>query len=279
MRDFCFMNSLLNFYKHLNTLSIDVALGAVCCCAWFAKLYHVDLRPYVFLALGLTVWIIYTADHLLDARKIKGEALTTRHRFHQQHFTVLTVLVAIFAVIDFGLIFFVRKQVLYAGIILGGIVLLYLVFTRVLSFLKETVVAVLYSGGVLLPVLSLWDWQMSISYPLIVVSFFITAWINLFLFAWFDHNIDKIHGYTSFSVQFGKYLTMLLLRGLFFIQVALIGTIALHNQMISAALMLFMMNAILFLLFVRPANTFLQDNYRLLGDAVFLIPAMFLLFG
>ena len=30
---------------------------------------NVQLRPYAFLALGLTVWIIYTADHLIDAAK------------------------------------------------------------------------------------------------------------------------------------------------------------------------------------------------------------------
>lgn len=273
------MNWLLTFYKHLNILSIDVALGAVCCCAWFAKLYKVELRPYAFLALGLTVWIIYTADHLLDARKIKGTAFTARHLFHQQHFNLLVTCVALAVGVDLVLIFFVRKQVLYAGVVLAAIVLLYLLFTRALGFLKETIVAVLYSGGVLLPVLSLRGWDASTGYPLIISSFFITAWINLLLFAWFDYDVDKQHNYTSFSVQFGKYLTMQFLRTVFFLQAVLITVIAFYDQMILEAFMLFMMNVILFLLFVQPAKTLVHEHYRLPGDAVFLIPALFLLIG
>lgn len=271
------MDRLLNFYKHLNILSIDVALGAVCCCAWFAKLYAVELRVYAYLALGLTVWIIYTADHLLDVHKIKGLASTARHRFHQAHFNGLVWLVAFAIVTDFVLIFFVRKQVLYAGLVLAGVVLVYLLCTRALSFLKETTVALLYSGGVLLPVLSLVGWQTSMKHPVIIAAFFITAWINLLLFAWFDHDADKQHGYTSFSVQFGKYLTMQFLCGLFFVQAMLIVAIAIINQMIPEAFMLFVMNAILFLLFIRAEKAVLHDQYRLLGDAVFLIPALFLL--
>jgi 4-hydroxybenzoate polyprenyltransferase len=273
------MNRLLRFYIHLNTLSIDVALGAICCCAWFAKLYHVTLRPYAYIALGLTVWIIYTADHLLDARNIKTYAVTARHKFHQQHFNVLVVLVGCAMVLNVVMIFFVRKQVLYAGVILAAMVLLYLLFTRVLSFLKELVVALLYTGGVLLPVLSIMGWGKSISHPIVITLFFITALINLILFAWFDYDADKHQGYTSFSVQFGKYLTMQFLCGLFLIQAILIVTVVLYHQMVWEGLMLFSMNAILFLLFTRFTRVFISRHYRLLGDAVFLIPALFLTIG
>ncbi len=271
------MHWLIKLYRHLNLLSIDVALGAVCCGAWFAKTFQVTLRPYALLSLGLTVWIIYTTDHLLDAQKIKAEASTQRHKFHQQHFKALWLLLGLAIVLDAVLIFFMRKPVLYAGMVLAAVVATYLVLSRWLGFLKEFVVAVLYCGGVLLPVLSLHETSLSPEGVLLIASFFITAWINVLLFAWFDHDADARDGYASFSVRFGKYLTMQFLRTLFFIQAAVLVVMAIQLQAKQPVMVLFMMNSILFLLFIKPGSFKPNDRYRLLGDAIFIFPIVFLL--
>jgi len=63
----------------------------VICASFFARLLDVAILPQGLISLGLTVWIIYTADHLLDAKKFKNKMrLTERHRFHQRHFKVIT---------------------------------------------------------------------------------------------------------------------------------------------------------------------------------------------
>src|SRR5689334_7150262 len=103
------MTVLVKFYRLLNILSVDVALGAVCCAAWFATLFEVTLRPHAFVVLGLTVWIIYTADHLLDAKRTEGVASTKRHRFHQQHFSFLVVVLILTVITDLVFVFFITQ--------------------------------------------------------------------------------------------------------------------------------------------------------------------------
>ena len=131
------MNKLIRFYRLLNILSIDVATGAVCCAAWFAVLFEVNLRPYALISLGLTVWIIYTIDHLLDARKVKEPASTDRHRFHQENFTLLFGVVVLAIVLDLFFVFFIRRIVFQSGIILSCIMVVYFLLQQLHSEFTE----------------------------------------------------------------------------------------------------------------------------------------------
>lgn len=270
------MTKLNRFYRLLNILSIDVALGAVCCGAWFANYFEVELRVYALLCLGLTVWIIYSADHLLDARKVKGEASTLRHRFHQHYFKELSIVLLIISMIDFVLIFFLHTQVLVAGIFLICIVMVYLLLSRWLTYLKEIAVALLYCGGVLLPALSLKESDYATTEIFAMLCFFITALINVIMFAWFDHALDVRDGNNSFSTKFGKDFTKKLLIMLFVLQVVFLVILFVTKSFLP--LIVFgSMNCILCLLLIRSNQFNKSEYYRLLGDAIFLIPALFLL--
>lgn len=271
------MAQLNRLYRLLNILSIDVALGAVCCAAWFAKYFQVELRIYALLCLGLTVWIIYSADHLLDARKVKGEASMLRHRFHQKYFKRIIIAWVIAGTLDFVLLFFLRAQVLHAGIFLICVVILYLLVSHGLKFLKEIAVAGLYCGGVLLPALSLRESSIMPADLLIILTFFLTALINVIMFAWFDHELDVQDGNNSFSIKFGKAFTRKLLVTLFGGQLILVFILLVIHSAVPA-IVLGGMNGILYVLFSRSSKFHLAEYYRLLGDAVFLIPGVFLLF-
>lgn len=85
---------------------------------FFAKLLAVRILPYGLVALGLTVWIIYTADHLRDAKLIVHKASSHRHRFHQQNFKVLLIILCVAFVVDAFVILYTRKPVLEWGLIL-----------------------------------------------------------------------------------------------------------------------------------------------------------------
>ena len=115
------MKLLFQFYKALNLLSLDVAVGAMISALFFARILTVSIFPADIVCLGLTVWMIYTVDHLFDARRIKGTASTERHRFHQDHFGVLLPLLALAAAGDLGLAFFIRTSVFQWGIYLAGV--------------------------------------------------------------------------------------------------------------------------------------------------------------
>jgi hypothetical protein len=272
------MNPAVRLYRLINILSIDVALGAGCCAAWFANVFNVQLRPYALFVLGLTVWIIYTADHLMDASKIKTEASTSRHRFHQRNYKALIVFLSIAIIVDLLLLLFIRARILYGGVILSAIVLLYLLINRWLGFVKEFVIALVYCGGVLLPALSLNGFTLTVPEVLLIISFLITALINLIIFSRYDIAVDELHGSDSFARKFGYGITQHVLSLLFVIQ-AIVISLLLMAHVWSYGCLLLAMNIVLFLLFLRPSYFGLNDTYRLCGDAIFLFPVVFLLIG
>jgi hypothetical protein len=114
----------LKFYRLLSLLSIDVAVGAVCSSVWFAIMFGVKPGGVAFTALGLTVWLIYTLDHLMDARTIKNKATAKRYQFHQQHFSILGITWVMAIVCDGVLVFFMRKEILFDGIWLSALVII-----------------------------------------------------------------------------------------------------------------------------------------------------------
>ena len=109
------MKGIVDAYRFLNMLSIDVALGAVVCGAFFARIVDIHVRPQGLAALGITVWIIYTVDHLLDVRRMRQEASTERHLFHQRHLRTLSVWVIVAIVLDTIMVLFIRREVFVWG--------------------------------------------------------------------------------------------------------------------------------------------------------------------
>ncbi|HEY9047692.1 MAG TPA: hypothetical protein VIN08_17420 [Ohtaekwangia sp.] len=225
------------------------------------------------IALGLSVWIIYTADHLLDGQKIKAPAATERHRLHQKHFKTLAVLMVIAMVVNGVIILFIRHAVLVAGLYVGATVGIYFLINRYLKFLKEVFIAIVYTIGVLLPSVSVtalpetqWPW-------IVIFQFFFTALINLILFSWFDYERDLHDGNISFVTVLSEKTSRIFIWILFGL-VILLSFISFS----SATIVVLLMNALLLIIFVLPRYFAVADRFRLVGDFVFLIPLLHLLF-
>lgn len=264
---------LVKFYRLLNTLSIDVMLGSISGALMFAKMLQVTLLPYGVMALALSVWIIYTIDHLLDARNVTGLASTSRHRFHQHHFkTLLTILLVAIAVV-IVLLFFIRVQVLYGGLMLIGAVALYLLLHRYLKIPKEILISILYTCGVLLPSFMVTSLSFQEMPYTIVIMFMLSALTNLLVFSWYDYEKDKRDGFRSIAITIGKNRTQ--------IMIWLIGLITLVLVMLAtdriAATIIFSVILIQLLLISFPLFFARQESYRLLGDAAFMLPLLYLL--
>lgn len=266
---------VVNLYQYVNILSIDVAAGAAICGLFFARIFRVSVSPYALITLALTVWIIYTIDHLRDAREIRTVAATDRHRFHQQHFKTMITIALWVTVADFALIWFMPERVLTAGIILWAIVLVYLVFQRYLKFLKEFFVALLYTTGVILPSVAVLTSDMSFVHAVLIGKFFITALMNLLLFSLFDYQEDQHQKQHSFVTWFGTVSTR---RGILFLGLLniLLG-ILLWSFDASVAVIFIAMNLSLLAILLFRKQLVLNNYYRILGDAVFFIPIMYLL--
>lgn len=271
------MRKILATYKIINILSLDVAAGAMICAFFFARVLDVEILPQGLASLGLTVWIIYTADHLLDAKKLKQDASTERHRFHQRHFKFLLVLLIVATLIDVIQIYFIRSIVFITGLALAFLVGIYFLVQQRVGFLKELLGTLLYTGGVLLIPLSVNN-QLSSSIILLILQFGITAWINLLLFSWIDKSRDEKDNRHSFATTFGLTATQRILLSLFAV-VAVLTVIqfVMFSFDTMATLTLTLMTMFLLLIFLKKDFFEKEDRYRLLGDAVFLFPIIYIL--
>jgi hypothetical protein len=271
------MRSVYQLYRVVNVLSIDVAIGAMICAMFFGRLLHVVILPYGFAALGLTVWIIYTADHLRDARLINTTASSERHAFHQRNFKALLISLVVAALIDAVLIIFIRRPVFIGGIALTVFVALYLVFQSYLHFLKEVFVALLYTLGVLLPSVALTS---SIALPeiLLMIQFFLLALLNLFIFSIYDYESDKKDKLASFATRFGKNIVKRWVIALGLTWIFICGYVFIVTNVARFEIILMLLFFVLSLVFFG-AKIFTGYNlYRLLGDGVFWLPALILLY-
>lgn len=259
-------------YRYLNILSIDVALGSLCCALFFAKLLRVHILPYGLISLGLTVWIIYTADHLLDASRIVTRASTKRHLFHQKYFNSIRKALVLAISLNSLLLFFIRERVLIGGIVLVIGIGMYLLAQRYFKFLKEFLIAVFYTIGILLPSIMITDFLPQNIPWVVIIQFAIAALINLLLFSWFDYSRDKRDSTTSFATIVGTTTTCRCIVILFTVNVALntISTFLIASNLIIA------MSLILLLLLMGSNYFCKEERFRLIGDAVFFLPILYL---
>src|SRR3982751_3419994 len=65
-----------------NLLSLDAPVVAVLWQSLFARCFQVPFDASAALLLLLTVWLIYTADRMLDSQK--GEYCSPRHEFYRR---------------------------------------------------------------------------------------------------------------------------------------------------------------------------------------------------
>jgi 4-hydroxybenzoate polyprenyltransferase len=269
------MSALVKLYRLFNLLSLDVVIGAIVCALFFARVFQVEVRLYGLIALGITVWLIYTVDHLRDARNIHGPASTERHRFHQLHYRQLIAVAAVALIVDIIMILFIRQQVLEWGIALSLIVFAYLIVQSYLMFLKEMFIAVLYTCGVLLLSVPVSTVQLDTSHYLLIAQFALTAFTNLIMFSWFDRDLDQQDKSHSFVTISGEKITRNVIWFLMCLLFALL-LLQLIDGLSFPSLIIGIMDVILMAIFIFRRTLARDDHYRLFGDAVFFLPVVYL---
>ena len=273
------MALLVRLYRLINILSIDVATGAVVSALFFASIFDVTITPYGLIALGLSVWIIYTADHLRDARKIKTQASSARHAFHQRYFTDLLITVVVAVIVNMVLVFFIRPNVLIGGILLMGLVIVYLFFQRRFHFMKEFFVAVIYVGGILLPSVVVTNKVITTYHLILIADFFLIGLVNLYMFSWFDAERDRRDNLGSFAVKFGLIRTRIMLVTLFLLCFSGVAIQLAYSLYSKEALIILLMSSVLLFIAVKRDFFSRKELYRLCGDAIFFLPALKFIWG
>lgn len=265
------MQELIRFYRLLSNLSIDVACGSVVLALFFADVFRSAIKPHGLAVLFLTVWVIYTTDHLIDSRNVKHEASSNRHQFHQRHFRTIAVFVVVAVCVIILLLFFVRTPIVLSGMVLAMLVVVYLLINQLTSSFKEFLVAMLYTCGVALPAFAVSARIMSTESSLFIMEVFLLAWINLLLFSLYDQYRDRRDGFSSFVVIHGEKFSLTVLALLFVVLAAvllyhLIALPSLH------AFVIMMMALTLAAIFIFRKTFADSDRYRFVGDLIFLYP-------
>ena len=113
------------FYLWPNLLSLDAVAVAVVWLWCFSEAEKVPILRPIYYSLGLVVWLIYTSDRLLDARRMKDVSKSTpRHRFAKRFFWPLAIGCLVVLV---NAIWMVLNRVSFALLPRGGLIALMVV--------------------------------------------------------------------------------------------------------------------------------------------------------
>ncbi|MDN5212679.1 hypothetical protein QQ020_11505 [Fulvivirgaceae bacterium BMA12] len=275
------MEVLIKIYRYLRILSVDVVMGACISAIFIANYIGVQIKVAPLFTLAICVWLIYTADHLIDAYHIKHKPHSLRHFYHKKYFRPLVYLFIIACSIGLiSLAFLPGKTVFWGAILLVAIfthfLLLKLIGIRP-SIHKEFLVAIIYVSGIFLVPLSIYKGAINIDLWILYGQYLGLALINLLLFAVIEESIDKRDGHTSFVQFAGPKLTMsiiwvlLILSSLYPIY-ALIAASSRYG--IVYQLIILAMSITLAIIAYKKEYFSKRERYRIYGDAIFLYPIL-----
>lgn len=273
-----------SFVLFVNNYSILVALGAVSTSFFFLHYYQHPISFTFLWLMGSTTWIVFTADHLLDAAELKEKATTHRHQAHYKNRTVLTYLVALLIGSNAYLVWINRFELyILKGALLGVLMIIYLLFIKfkqhkqsiILS--KELLVAMGATLGMcLLPgyvAPLIWTG----SHFLLITVFFLINMANILTFSRFDLKADEIQNMTSMVYQLGyarsSRIIFNILNGCFLLSAVWLFSFRGFYKVNGALALIIMLN-ILAVVNLKYYAFKEKEYYRFWGDFIYLVPGM-----
>lgn len=274
-------HSLLEF---LQILSIDVVLGTLAIGYMATKLLNVTVAPYWWLILPLAVWFVYSMDHIIDSAKNKGEAVIYRHRYYYLNRKPIILMIVLTGLITIVLsLLYLDTQIVILGLFLSVFIACYFALIYFLKrkrsfFLqKELIIAFVYTSGIFMAPLFWYGLLPPFSVMVVIFNIFILAWFEGIMISWFDYNDDIKDGHTSFTVIMGKKNTrrFLILGHMIVEMIIIVVLIMIPVSIVFYTLVItFIMNLLLGIIIIFPESFTRNNYYRLIGESVFLLPAL-----
>jgi len=277
----------LSLIQKLSILSLDVVLGSLAGGIFVSRILN-TLPGFVWwIVLPVSVWILYTIDHLIDAFKLKYNAHTLRHLFHYYYSKQIIFSVALLSFINIiVIILLLEKQIIYFGLVAGGFSIVYLLFVYFLQNIKsvflqkEFFVGLIYTVGIWGGPAALVGYNLSSAQIVFMIVFFLIAFSDILIFSLYEEETDRIDKHNSFVVNFGSKPTTALIYILITIAFVLcISQIILESRVeyIFASKIFMLMGMVLVVLTSYPAKFRKDDLYRFIGEMVFWLPVLALL--
>jgi 4-hydroxybenzoate polyprenyltransferase len=142
---------------------------------------------------------------------------------------------------------------------------------------KELGIALVYSIGIALPAFSLSPFSFTLPIWIILLQVFLLAYINLIEFSLFEVKEDVEEGQISIARILGVRKTAYIIKVLLLINflIALINlTLNFTYQIFIAEIILIVMNSSLFCIYWQQEKLRINERYRIVGDAIFILPGL-----
>jgi hypothetical protein len=260
------MRSKIRLWQWQNLTALDAALIAVLWQGLLAHALKLELSFAAHSVLGISVWLTYLADRLLDvATRTEGSLLSLRHQFAKRYTRPLWLIWLGILSLNLALATQLSREQLLRGACLLAVCLIYTLLNQKLSrrfFPKEICVALIYAGGVavFLP---------KSATPLFFIASF--AWLcllNCLIIGAKEKHIDaklQVHSLSSFAS--GKWLGL----------IALLSGLTMMASKVSCKRSLALSFVLLALLHLA-RNKISIENFRVLADELLAFgPLLFLL--
>ena len=263
-----------------------MVIGSILLGAFACKVLDVNADIWWYVILALSVWLMYMADHILDAWRGKTTSTIVRHKFHYTHrYTIIPVWIIVALSSVFLSLIMLENEIIFLGLALGLCIMIYfgvIYFnkeSRPYFLQKELFIAIVYIIGIwLAPVV----WHSGLPNSIImiiIVNFVLLGWAEGIIVSWFELEEDTANNHVSFTVLFGKkntwkFTIFLLLIILF---VSLTGLIIATTLIIRTAFVIELLMALSLALIVSfPAKFEQHQLYRYMGESTFLLPGLIL---
>ena len=260
----------MRFFNYINILSIDVVLASLSIAFMLDSLHTLNMHWSVYGALASMVWLIYTFDHLMDAKSIGLNLVSDRHKFHDQYFKELVyVWSLIFLISAFILLPYLPERTILYGVFGSVFVIVHFVFVKLLGsklsiwIQKEFGVALVFTLGVFIGPLS-YVTELESSLFVEFSRLFLVAFFNLIMFSLFDVDLDQAQKQTSLSQYLGKKGTNRFLLGIDGLFLFTFFFEHFDSSFYFYSFVLLFYNGLTFLNW----NINIEKKYRLIGDFI-----------
>lgn len=268
----------MKFYRYFHFLSFDIVLGALASTCFAARLFSTRPGLVWWITLALTVWLLYTGDHMLDAWRHRKKVQREMHYFLLKQRRLVIYSLGVVAVVDFMLIInLLDKDLFKYALILAGLVLLFYAMrhvfrkNRFLFIPGELFVLLIYLAGTWLGPLAMVEGGFETSQGLIALIFGAVLLMNLGVISLYDLKLDSRMGIASMAQLLGKKRTKTLLTGTgvgIYLLSVLQFLVFEADRYSQFALILCGMATILLLVVYLPSRFRRNDRYRWTADAV-----------
>ena len=268
----------MKIYRYFHFLSLDIVLGALASSCFAARLFAVDPGWVWWITLALTIWLLYTGNHMLDAWRNRKKIERELHFFMNKNRRTMIWSMGVVTVADMLLIFnLLDPGLMKYALVLAGLVLLFYAMrhvfrkNRVLFIPGEFFVLFIYMAGTWLGPVSAVENGFVPSQWLIALIFAGVLLMNLGVISLYDIKLDNRLGIGSLASTLGQKRTRGLLVGtsVAIYLVSLLQFLVFEmDRYFKYALILAGMATILLLVLLYPSRFRRNDYYRLAADAV-----------